>query len=89
MPPAIFYVTTVLNVLSAREIGIFTVKPLVLKRDALSGEPSDAFVLLPTYRLDCTTWCVGPGNSVRAKEGSISALTLIASLTLTALHVVS
>ena len=62
--PAILHVATTLNVLSARKVSLFTVEPLVLERDALGGEPSDAFILLSTYGLDCTAVSIGAGGSI-------------------------
>ena len=87
--PAILHVATTLDVLSARKVSIFTVEPLVLERDSLGGEPSDAFVLLSAYGLDCTAVSIGAGWGIRAEESSISALSFVASLAGATLHVVA
>ena len=86
---AILHVAATLDILSARKVSIFTVEPLILERDALGGEPSDTFVLLPTYGLDCTAVNICAGWSVRAKESSISTLSFVASLARATLHVVA
>ena len=72
MASAILDIATTLNVLSARKVSIFTVEPLILERDALGGEPSDTFVLLTTYGLDCIGVSIGARWSIRTKESSIS-----------------